>query len=104
MSVCAAPAYARQGSQGTEWGRSGDGLRMQFMMPVGDRYAYIARSSAISSHAMILNRAGLGVRPYSVPGPRNAGNSSIGRTALTTFECNTSPNTEAIVKHLHTWH
>ena len=49
-------------------GRSGDGLRMQFMMPVGDRYAYIARSSAISSHAMILNRAGLGVRPHSVPG------------------------------------
>jgi len=40
------------------------------MMPVGDRYAHIARSSAVSSHAMILNRAGRGVRPYSVPGPR----------------------------------
>jgi hypothetical protein len=37
-------------------------------------------------------------------GPSNTGNSSIGRTALTTFECNTSPNSEAIVKHLHTWH
>jgi len=40
------------------------------MMPVGDRYAYLARLSAVSSHAMILNRAGRGVRPYSVPGPR----------------------------------
>ena len=76
---------------------------MQFRMPVGDRYAFIARSRAISSHAMLLNRAGLGVRPYSVPGARNAGNSSIGRTALPTCECNPSPNTEAIVKHLHTW-
>ena len=89
---------------------------MQFMMPVGDRYTRIARSSAISNHAYdtepcrvrspspLRPRTLLGVRPYSVPGPRNAGNSGIGWTALTTFECNTSPNTEAIVKHLHTWH
>jgi hypothetical protein len=90
--------------QGPEQGRSRDGLRTQFMMPVGERYAYIAHSSAISSRAVMLNRAGRGVRPYSVPGPRNAGNSSVGRTALTTFECNTSPDTKGIVKHLHNWY